>query len=113
MYHLSTPYEVMRKCYEMTGDICIVDTICHQEPYSSYFVLANKDIKSPIEGDLTFELQPTYRGILETILSSGFKFIVEIIGTNSESIELYNDLSRRCFIAFKKMPSTERLTKLM
>jgi SAM-dependent methyltransferase len=101
MYHLSTPLEVMKKCYEITNKVCVIDSVTHKEPFSSYFVLSDKNINSPIEGDLSFELQPTYRALLETIYSAGFKCVLEVMTIVDVNIEQYGDLSRRCFFAFK------------
>lgn len=98
MYHLSTPFEVMRACYDATERFCVVDTITHHEPFSAYHVnVANTE--SPIEGDLSFELQPTYRGILDTISAAGFGEVIEI--TAPTNTQLYNNASRRCLVAFK------------
>ena len=102
MYHLSTPYEVLRTCYEMTERFCVVDTITHKEPFSGYHV-ALKDDSISIEGDLNFELQPTYRGILDTIKAAGFLEVVEIVAP-VDNVDLYRDASRRCLVAFKNDP---------
>lgn len=101
MYHLSTPFEVMKSCYQMTNKVCVIDTVTHKEPFSGYYSLSNKNINSPIEGDLSYELQPTYRGILDVIYASGFKHIIEIMTVADVMVEQYSDLSRRCFFAFK------------
>lgn len=99
MYHLSTPYEVMRACYDVTKQFCVIDTITHTEPFSGYHVLV-KNTASPIEGDLSFELQPTYRGILDTTSAAGFRDIIEIVAP-VDDIDSYSSGSRRCFVAFK------------
>ncbi|TRW92202.1 class I SAM-dependent methyltransferase [Candidatus Methylobacter oryzae] len=112
MYHLSTPLEVLQSCFNITKQVCVIDSICHTEPFSGYHVVTQKNIDSPIEGDLSFELQPTYRGLLDTIHAAGFTHIVELIGLASENIELYNDLSRRCFLAFKDPPNLAALKKI-
>jgi tRNA (mo5U34)-methyltransferase len=102
MYHLSTPYEVMKMCYDLTSEFCVVDTITHTEPFSGYHVLL-KDPTIPIEGDLCFELQPTYRGILDTIRAAGFREVIEIVAPVT-GVELYDSGSRRCLVAFKADP---------
>lgn len=112
MYHLSTPYEVMESCYRLTKQVCVIDSICHTEPFSGYHVVTQKNTKNPLEGDLSFELQPTYRGLLDTIYSAGFSHVVELFGSASHQIELYNDLSRRCFLAFKNKPEIEALNRI-
>lgn len=101
MYHLSQPFEILKKCYDLTSKICVIDTITHKEKFSGYH-LAIKDSTISIEGDLAFELQPTYRGIIESIYSAGFGRIVEIVSDDCKGVELYRDYSRRLFFAFKE-----------
>jgi len=103
MYHLSTPFEVMRASFEATRRFCVVDTITHKEPFSAYFV-NSKDTNIPLEGDLKFELQPTYRGIIATMREAGFSFILEVEGLCDTNITLYSDSSRRCLIGFRDDP---------
>lgn len=100
MYHLSTPFEILRSCYLSTKQFCVIDTISHTEPISAYHVQM-KDPNISIEGDLSFELQPTYRGILDTIKAAGFGEVVEIVAP-TDDIELYDSASRRCLVAFKE-----------
>lgn len=99
MYHLSTPFEVLRSCFEATGRFCVVDTITHSEPVSAFHVVG-KDPGISIEGDLAFELQPTYRGIIDTMRLAGFRDIVEL-DAPTDDIELYADGSRRCLVGFR------------
>lgn len=110
MYHLSTPFEVLRSCYQLTKQFCVIDTISHTEPISAYHVqMKNPNIS--IEGDLSFELQPTYRGILDTITAAGFGEVVEIVAP-TDDVELYDSASRRCLVAFKES-SEPYLTRLL
>lgn len=99
MYHLSTPFEVMKTCFDVTTNVCVIDTITHKEPFSGYH-LCVKNSAISIEGDLDFELQPTYRGIVDTIKASGFETVIEF-SLPTSLIALYSDQSRRCFFAFK------------
>jgi tRNA (mo5U34)-methyltransferase len=109
MYHLTTPYEVLKSCFDLTRKFCVVDTLTHKENFSGYHIrMAN--IASPIEGDVSFELQPTYRGIIDTMKAVGFKEIVEIAAP-ADGVELYGGGDRRCFIGFKG-PSAEFLSRL-
>lgn len=111
MYHLSTPFEVMKTCFDMATNVCVIDTITHKEPFSGYH-LCIKNSAISIEGDLDFELQPTYRGIVDTIKASGFETVIEITLPTSQ-VELYSDQSRRCFFAFKNYANefVDRLAK--
>lgn len=101
MYHLSTPFELLRNCRKCVNKGCVIDTICHREPFSGYHVVTNKNVDSCIEGDLMCELQATNRGIVDTIVAAGFKEVIEFVGVCDEDIDLYCNMSRRCFVAFK------------
>jgi 2-polyprenyl-3-methyl-5-hydroxy-6-metoxy-1,4-benzoquinol methylase len=107
MYHLSTPFEVMRRAFEVTGKICVVDTITHKEPVSAYFVQA-KDTARVLEGDQTFELQPSYRGIIDTMKIAGFETIIEVVGQADQEIDLYSDNSRRCLLGIRDKTIADR-----
>ena len=97
MYHLSTPFEILKQAFQSTKKFCIVDTITHKEPVPAYFLQA-KDSGNSLEGDEPFELQPTYRGIIESMRLAGFSTIVEIISDTPSTVELYCDSTRRCLM---------------
>ncbi|ANY78230.1 hypothetical protein BB934_08285 [Microvirga ossetica] len=101
MYHLSTPYEVMEMCHSMTRELCVVDTICHKDVFSGFFSTYKPLKATGIEGDTVFELQPTYRAILDLILLVGFKRTIEIVSSDVASMVLYNEAIRRCFFCFQ------------
>lgn len=111
MYHLSTPFEILKACFEITKTVCVIDSVCHTEPFSGYHVVTQKNTSSPIEGDLSFEFQPTYRGLLDTIYAAGFTHVIELIGLDSADVDLYSNLSRRCLMAFKSEPNLEDMKR--
>lgn len=113
MYHLSTPLEVMQHCFDITNKVCVIDSVTHKEPFSGFFSVTNKNIKSPIEGDLSFELQPTYRGLIDTIYASGFDYLIEVMTWVDEHVDQYSDLSRRCFFAFKDKSFADHAVRLL
>ncbi len=104
MYLLSTPFEVLRRCFELTEQFCVIDTICHTEPLAAYHVVPRQNSISGLEGDVAFQLQPTYRAVVDTIRLAGFEHVVEVIGACQTSIDLYDRFTRRCFVAFKSDP---------
>jgi 2-polyprenyl-3-methyl-5-hydroxy-6-metoxy-1,4-benzoquinol methylase len=101
LYHVVRPIELLELCYNSCRHFAVIDTVCHQEPISAYHVVTGKNTLSKIEGTRSVELQPTYRAVIDSLRAVGFKKIVEVVGTCDVPIELYNDGSRRCFIAYK------------
>jgi SAM-dependent methyltransferase len=101
MHHLSTPYETMSLCHAIAREICIVDTICHKECFSGFFATYKPRKEWGIDGDTIFELQPTYRAIVDLINLVGFRKIQEIISSDAVNMDLYKDLIRRCLCCFK------------
>lgn len=100
MYHLSTPYEVMKWCQETAKELCVVDTLCHRDMFSGFFSVYKQDRESGTEGDAVFELQPTYSAIVELIAMVGFKRTVEIVSSDFRLMALYDTFVRRCFFCF-------------
>ncbi len=45
---------------------------------------------------------PTYRAVIDLLLSVGFSYILEIIGTDGKSVWGYEEGITRSFVAFKK-----------
>ena len=105
MYHLSTPYEVMQLCHSIANELCVVDTICHKDVFSGFFS-TYKPVKSArTEGDTIFELQPTYRAIIDLISLVRFNKTVELVSSDVTSMDLYKEAIRRCFLCFKTQHS--------
>jgi tRNA (mo5U34)-methyltransferase len=102
LYHVVRPIEVVELCYERCRQFAVIETVCHKQPLSGYVVVTGKNPLVAIEGTRSIELQPTYRGIIDTIREAGFKSVVEVVGTCDRPIDLFSDNTRRCFIAFKE-----------
>ena len=101
MYHLSNPFEVMEWCHEIADRAVVVDTLCHKDAFPGFFSTYKPRKESGIEGDAVFELQPTYRAIVDLIDLVGFGDVREYVSTDVQKMVLYKDLLRRCFFCFK------------
>ena len=96
MYHLSNPLDVMELCYSITKSLCVIDTICHGDVFPGFFSTYKPRKDTGIEGDTVFELQPTYRGMLDLISLVGFDRVREVVSTSVSDMDLYRDGVRRC-----------------
>ena len=101
LYHVVNPLQVMRRTYELCRRFAIVDTVVHREPVSAFFLVGDKNVDDPTEGREDWELHPTYRATIESIMYAGFSEIVEIVGRGEPAHPLYADGRRRCFLAIK------------
>ena len=60
----------------------ILDTICHDEPFSGFVLFDAKDASHPHEGREAWEFHPTYRGAIDALRYAGFSEIIEIVATD-------------------------------
>ena len=102
LYHVVRPVEVLELCYRSASKFVVIESICHKEPISAYKVVGDKNVAVAIEGTRRIELQPTYRGLIDTLRQVGFPTIIEVVGECETPIELFTDGYRRCLIAFKE-----------
>jgi SAM-dependent methyltransferase len=103
LYHVTNPLELVQRTYDLCRKFAVIDTVCHREPVSGYFLFSDKDAESRTEGRAEWEFHPTYRGAIDTIRHAGFSRVVEVVGTHrpGERHPLYESGGRRCFVAFK------------
>ena len=101
LYHVLNPFELIRRSYELCRSFAVIDTVCHTEPVSGYFVMGDKDVNDASEGKETYELHPTYRAVIDTIRYAGFAEIFEVVGRSEKPHPLYASGNRRCFLAVK------------
>jgi SAM-dependent methyltransferase len=101
LYHVLNPFELIRRTFELCRSFAVVDTVCHTEPVSGYFVMGDKDVTAAAEGRESYELHPTYRAVIDTIRHAGFSEIFEIVGRADVPHDLYATGSRRCFLAIR------------
>lgn len=105
MYHLSQPFEMMKKTYELTQHVAVIDTIVHREPVSGFILGPGSSITHATTA-VGVELHPTYRALLDLTRLVGFRYIVELKGLPQTtwtdfSKDIYSTGVRRCIVAFK------------
>jgi SAM-dependent methyltransferase len=101
LYHVTDPLRFVQRTYEMCTRFAVLDTICHEEPFSGFVLFDAKDPSHPHEGRESWEFHPTYRGAIDALRYAGFREIVEIVATDDTAAGLYRGGARRCFLAVK------------
>jgi SAM-dependent methyltransferase len=101
LYHVTDPLQFMQRTYELCRQFAVLDTICHDEPFSGFVLLDTKDASHPHEGREEWEMHPTYRGAIDALKYAGFSEIVEVVPATDAETGLYQSGSRRCFVAVK------------
>jgi SAM-dependent methyltransferase len=101
LYHVTDPLRLLQRTYELCERFAIVDTICHEEPFSGFVLFDTKDASHPHEGRETWEFHPTYRGAIDGLRYAGFREVIEIVANNETASGLYRGGGRRCFLAVK------------
>jgi 2-polyprenyl-3-methyl-5-hydroxy-6-metoxy-1,4-benzoquinol methylase len=101
LYHMLNPFDFIRRTFELCRSFAVIDTVCHTEPVSGYFVMGDKDVNVTAEGRESRELHPTYRAVIDTIRHAGFREIFEVVGRSEIPHQLYASGSRRCLLAMK------------
>ncbi len=101
LYHVVNPLQFIHEIYELCNRFAIIDTVCHREPVSGYFIFGDKDVGQYTEGRESYELHPTYRGVIDTIRYAGFREVFEVVGDAERPHPLYANGGRRCFLAVK------------
>ena len=98
LYHVLNPFDFIRRTFELCRSFAVIDTVCHTEPVSGYFVMGDKDVNRSAEGKAAYELHPTYRAVIDTIRHAGFREIFEVVGRSEIPHDLYATGGRRCFL---------------
>jgi SAM-dependent methyltransferase len=101
LYHVLNPFAFIRQTFDLCRSFAVIDTVCHTEPVSGYFVMGDKDVNVSAEGRESYELHPTYRAVIDTIRHAGFSEIYEVVGRSDIPHDLYATGNRRCFLAVK------------
>lgn len=101
LYHVIQPLQLLRRTYEQCRRFAIVDTVCHKEPVSAFFLLGDKDVDRPTEGREAYELHPTYRAVIDGLRFAGFSQVFELTGDADPPHDLYHGGTRRCFLAVR------------
>ncbi len=101
LYHVTDPLRFVQRTYELCTRFAVLDTICHEEPFSGFVLFDAKDPSHPHEGREAWEFHPTYRGAIDALRYAGFREIVEIVASDDTAAGLYRGGARRCFLAVK------------
>lgn len=101
LYHVITPLQLLRQTFEQCRRFAVVDTVCHREPVSAFFLLGDKDVARPTEGRDDYELHPTYRAVIDGLRFAGFAEVIELVGLADPPHDLYHAGNRRCFLALR------------
>ena len=101
LYHLTFPTEFMRDIFSICSDFVIFDTMAHSDPFSGFHLVVNRNTDYSAEGETHYELHPTYRGVVDMLLSVGFENVIEIIGSDRLNVPHYQQGVVKSFLAFK------------
>lgn len=101
LYHVIHPLQLLRQTFEQCRRFAIVDTVCHREPVSAFFLLGDKDVERPTEGRDAYEMHPTYRAVIDALEYAGFSEAIELVGLADPPHDLYHAGNRRCFLAIR------------
>lgn len=106
MYHISMPFEMMKKTYEMTGEVAVIDTVVHRESFSGFVLGTGESAVDHAATAIGVELHPTYRALIDLAYMVGFKDVIELHGLPADDWtdfdkDIYGTKNRRCIVAFK------------
>jgi len=104
LYHVTDPYMLVKKTYDLCRKFAVIDTITHHSPVSAFIQRTNKNASHHAEGEFNVEYHPTYRALLDLMHSVGFKNLTEIVPasvTGRAQNHLYEKMERRCIIGFR------------
>jgi hypothetical protein len=106
MYHISQPFEMMKKTYQMTREIAVIDTIVHREAFSGFILGTGEAAVDHAASAIGVELHPTYRALIDLAYMVGFKTVIELRGLPDPEWkdfekDPYANRTRRCIVALK------------
>jgi len=101
-YHLTFPLEFLKNLHDCCDDFVVFDSLSHREPFSGFHLVMNKDVNYSAEGETSYELHPTYRAIVDCLMTVGFADVIELVGSDGKDVWAYGDGVTRSFLAFKK-----------
>jgi hypothetical protein len=101
MYHLTQPWEIARRTYELCERLAFFDTMVHLEPFAGFVAAGQHDTQLGTMGREPMQIEPTYRGLIEVLYDVGFTELVEVVGRSPLRIPYYDQLTRRAILAFK------------
>lgn len=106
MYHITQPVEMMKKTFDLTRDVAVIDTVTHKEAFSGFILGTGAAAVEHAATAVGMELHPTYRGLVDLAYLVGFKDVVEVHGIPEADwegfeTEPYGNKTRRCIICRK------------
>ncbi len=101
LYHVTFPLELLRNLFDVTRHFLVLDSLCHNYALSAFHLVCGKDVQYSAEGEMHYELHPTYRALCDALYAVGFTTVFELIGDQWRDIPLYADGNVRSFIAAK------------
>lgn len=101
MYHVTFPVELMRDLFASCREFLIFDCAAAKDPVSTFFLVMHKNTSYSAEGESHYEFQPTYRALVDLLMSVGFEYVLELVGSRASEVWGYQEGITRSFIAFK------------
>ncbi|WPZ32399.1 hypothetical protein T8K17_14235 [Thalassobaculum sp. OXR-137] len=105
------PIRLTRRLYGATARLLVLDTMLHDFPFSGW-IQTLSDAPAPASGPrgrMAIELQPTYRGLIDSLYQVGFEAVTEVVPAPSLFAALpyatpYHAHRRAVFVAQKRVP---------
>ena len=101
LYHVTFPVELIKDIHDCCNEFVVFDTAAAKDPLSTFILVLHKNINYSAEGESSYEFQPTYRAVVDLLLSVGFEYVFEIVGSTAAEVWGYQEGITRSFIAFK------------
>jgi SAM-dependent methyltransferase len=110
LYHVTKPYQLIKKTYDMCNYAGVIESTMLKEPFSGFTLATTREtIEANLQhaaGEIPAELHPTYRAVIDMMDMVGFKTIVEIDAEPDPAWggfdqDIFGRQLRRCLIGFK------------
>ncbi|MEM9015032.1 MAG: methyltransferase domain-containing protein [Pseudomonadota bacterium] len=104
LYHVTDPYKLMKKTYDLTQNFAVIDTITHLAPVAAFIQRVNKHSNFFPEGEFEVEYHPTYRALIDLMHAVGFRNLMELTPVDRPGRArhpLYERFQRRAIVGFK------------
>ena len=109
-HQLTDPIPMLRLMYEKTARLVLIDTRIHNLPFSGWVrsLAADDDLRyvQQTGAEPAIELQPTCRGLVDSLYQVGFEMVTEIVPSPSllasvDQPTAYHGHKRAIFVAHK------------
>ncbi len=99
LYHVIFPLDLLRNLFAITRQFLVLDSLCHNYALSAFHLVCGKDVGYSAEGEIHYELHPTYRALCDALYAVGFTTVYEIIGDHAPDVCHYATGNVRSFVA--------------